>query len=229
MDTDKKKCKNCQSEIDTKAKKCPHCQSDLRNWFARHIILSGILGLIVLIIVISASGSGGKKSDEQTTSTETKTATSQSPTTTADKKTAASPSPASLAKIGEAVTDGDLSFTVLGVKTANTLGSYYSKTAQGMFYIVTVQVKNNAKDTKTIDSSQFQVTDNQGHTFDRSSDGQTALGFQQGHVDLFLQQVQPSLSVTGDIVFDVPKDATGLKLVVKSGLFSSGKQIDLGK
>lgn len=210
-----KKCKNCQSEIDAKAKKCPHCQSDLRNWLARHPVLTGLIAFIVLIIVIAAAG-GSKTSNKAQTSL-------------SDEKTATSPSPASIAKVGEAVTDGDLSFTVQEVKTANTLGSYYSKQAQGKFYIVTVQVKNDAKDTKTIDSSQFQVTDNQGYTFDRSTDGQTALGLQQGHVDLFLQQVQPSLSLTGDIVFDLPKDATGLKLVAKGSLFSKGKEIDLGK
>ena len=210
-----KKCKHCQSEIDVKAKKCPHCQSDLRSWFARHPILTGLIGFIVLIVVIAAAG-GSKTSN--------KTQTSPS-----DEKTATSPSPESIAKVGEAVIDGDVSFTVQGVKTANTLGSYYSKAAQGMFYILTLQVKNEAKDTKTIDSSQFQIVDSHGRTFDRSTDGQTALGLQQGHVDLFLQQVQPSLSLLGDVVFDVPKDATGLKLIVKGSLFSKGKQIDLGK
>ena len=125
--------------------------------------------------------------------------------------------------------DGDLSFTVQGVKTANTVGSYISKTAQGQFYIVTVQIKNNGSDTKLIDSSQFQIVDGQGRTFDRSIDGQSALSIQQGHVDLFLQQVQPSLSYIGDIVFDLPKDASGFKLVVKGSLFSRGQQIDLGK
>src|SRR3990167_9122862 len=107
MDTAKKKCKNCQSEIDVKAKKCPHCQSDLRNWFARHIILSGILGLIILIIVISVAGSGGKKPENQAASSDTKTAGETKPEETEK-----------LAKVGEAVTDGDLSFTVQEVKTA---------------------------------------------------------------------------------------------------------------
>ena len=48
-------------------------------------------------------------------------------------------------------------------------------------------------------------------------------------MDLFLQQVQPGLGVTGDIVFDIPKDATGLKLLVKGSLFGKGQEIDLGK
>lgn len=34
--------------------------------------------------------------------------------------------------------------------------------------------------------------------------------------------------MTGDVVFEIPEDATGLKLIVKSGIFSSKKAtIDL--
>ena len=43
-----KKCKHCQAEIDEKATKCPHCQSDLRSWFQKHKILTGILALFVI-------------------------------------------------------------------------------------------------------------------------------------------------------------------------------------
>lgn len=211
-----KKCRNCQSEIDAKAKKCPHCQSDLRNWFARHPILTGISALIVLISAISTVGGSGGTSKK-------------AENTTAPEATIAPEVTEKLPTVGEAVTDGDLAFTVQGVKTTSTVGSFYSKTAQGQFYIVTVKIENKGNDTKLVDSSQFQVIDSQGRTFDRSIDGQSALGIQQGQVDLFLQQIQPSLSYNGDLVFDLPKDATGLKIVVKGSLFSRGKQIDLGQ
>lgn len=98
-----------------------------------------------------------------------------------------------------------------------------------MFYIITLKIENKGKETKTVDSSMITLTDSQGRKFDRSIEGQTAKGLSQGKVDLFLQQVQPGLSVTGDIVFDIPKDATGLTLNVKGSLFGSAKQIDLGK
>lgn len=64
-----KKCKSCQSEIDAKAKKCPQCQTDLRNWFVRHKILSGI-GIIVIIGIIgSAASQSNKKSEPAPAST----------------------------------------------------------------------------------------------------------------------------------------------------------------
>ncbi len=66
-----KKCKACQKEIDDKAKKCLHCQTDQRNWFARHPIMTGLLGLIVLVAVVSAFGSSGKKDSNQTSGNQT--------------------------------------------------------------------------------------------------------------------------------------------------------------
>lgn len=49
----KKTCKACKSEIDAKATKCPKCGTDLRNWFARHPILTILLALLILPSVFS--------------------------------------------------------------------------------------------------------------------------------------------------------------------------------
>lgn len=175
-------------------------------------------GIILLIfIVIGVIGSAGKSGSSTS-------GTSQSGT--GSKQEEAKP----IAKVGETVQDGDIAFTVTDVTTATYLGNQYTKKdAQGLFYVISLKIENKAKETKTIDSSMITLTDSQGRTFDRSIDGQTAKGMAQGKVDLFLQQVQPGLNVTGDIVFDIPKDAAGLKLLVKGGYFGKGQQIDLGK
>jgi hypothetical protein len=208
-----KKCKSCQTEIDSKASKCPHCQADQRNWFAKHKILTAILVLILIGII---SSSGNKSSNTSINNR----GTAQNGT----KKEEV------MAKLNDTVTDKDLVFTATAVSTAKLLGnSYTKKDAQGTFYVVTLNVKNTGKETATIDSSMIKITDSQGRKFDRSIEGQTAKGMAQGKVDMFLQQVQPGLSVTGDIVFDLPDDATDLKLLVKGGLFGTEKQISLTK
>ena len=51
-----KQCSQCKKEVDLKAKKCSHCQSDLRSWFARHKILTGIGGFILFFMIIVAIG-----------------------------------------------------------------------------------------------------------------------------------------------------------------------------
>lgn len=183
------------------------------NWFMRHKIITGILVVIVLIMVIGSSG--GSKSSTSTSGS----GQNQEQAKKEEKKTA---------KIGEVAQSGDLAFTVTGVKEYKSLGnSFTRKDAQGIFKVVTLKVENTGKETRTIDSSMIKLSDSQGRTFERSIDGQTAKGLAQGQVDLFLQQVQPSLSITGEIVFDIPKDAQGLVLEVRGGLFAPATEITL--
>ena len=78
------KCPKCKEEIIDGAKKCKHCSADLRNWFAKHKFLTGILALIVLVIIISAAG-GGKK-DGSSDSSKPANDTSSQPTKTESTK-----------------------------------------------------------------------------------------------------------------------------------------------
>ncbi len=181
------------------------------NWFMRHKVITGILVVIVLIMVLGSSGGS-------------KTSTTTSGGSNANKQEQAKVT----AKIGEVAQSSDLAFTVTGVKDYQSLGnSYTRKDAQGVFKVVSLKIENTGKETKTIDSSMIKLRDSQGRTFERSIDGQTAKGLAQGQVDLFLQQVQPSLSVNGEIVFDIPKDAEGLVLEVRGGLFATATDIKL--
>jgi hypothetical protein len=50
-----KKCSKCGEEILASAKKCKHCQTDLRNWFARHKVITVVFIFIVLILVMISS------------------------------------------------------------------------------------------------------------------------------------------------------------------------------
>ena len=52
--TTTKSCPKCQEDIQVNAKKCKHCSADLRNWFARHRIISTLLWLFILWGVISS-------------------------------------------------------------------------------------------------------------------------------------------------------------------------------
>jgi glutaredoxin len=211
-----KKCPKCQKEIDTKASKCPYCQSDLRSWFKRHPILTALLILLGIGIVGSVAG-GGKKSPSST-STDIQNETSQQE----EKKEEV------VAGLNTKVQDGDLAFTVLNVEKTKTLGnSFTSKDAQGMFHVVSIKIENVGKKTATFDTSMAKVTDSQGREFERSIEGGTAKGMSEGNVDLFLQQVQPGLSVTGDVVFDLPAEIQDPTILLKGGVFNSGVKVKL--
>lgn len=174
----------------------------------------GLLALIVIGVIASAGGSGNNQ-----TSNSGDTANDYSAKQENTEKTYG---------LNETVQDGDLAFTVTSVETAETLGNQFTKKdAQGTFYVVTMKIENKGSKTATFDSSMAKVTDDQGREFERSIEGQTAKGMAQGNVDLFLQQIQPSLSVTGDLVFDLPADMQNPMLVVKGSMFAQGAKIKL--
>lgn len=170
------------------------------------------IGIIIVVFIVIAIFSGNKGSTNKTG-------------TTSNNKPSEAPK---MAGLNEVAQDGDLAFTVLGVNKSKTLGNSYSlKTAQGMFYTVTVKIENKGKKTTTFDASMAKIKDDQGREFERSIDGQTAKGLSQGQVDLFLQQIQPSLSVTGDLVFDLPEGLKNPVLTLKGSLFNQGVGVKL--
>jgi len=81
-----KKCPKCKEEIADGAVKCKHCSADLRNWFARHKFLTGILILIVLGIFISAVGGGNKDSGNSGSNSSSGSGSAQPAKTEAPKK-----------------------------------------------------------------------------------------------------------------------------------------------
>lgn len=170
---------------------------------------------IIVIAVISSAGKSGSNPSSNSGDNANTTSNSQSN----EQKTYG---------LNEVVQDGDLAFTVTNVETGKTLGNQFTKKdAQGTFYIVTLKIENKGNKTATFDSSLAKVTDDQGREFERSIEGQTAKGMSEGNVDLFLQQIQPSLSVTGDLVFDLPADMQNPMLIVKGSLFAQGAKIKL--
>ncbi len=74
-----KKCSKCQENIQFGAKKCKHCGADLRNWFVRHKIISGIL-ILIAIGIIASSMNGGDKNNRNNNNL-TATTNQSNPTT----------------------------------------------------------------------------------------------------------------------------------------------------
>lgn len=161
--------------------------------------------VVILVLLIAACSNGGNKDNNNSGSGSTN-------------------SEATTYGLNQEAPAGDLSFTVNSVSKKKTIGSAYtSKTSQsGTYALIDVTVKNSGKDTITIDSSLFSIVDNQGREFKYSTDGQTAYTM-AGAENFFLKQIQPGLSVTGVVVFELPEDATGLQLIARAGVFSSKK------
>jgi outer membrane biosynthesis protein TonB len=105
-------------------------------------------------------------------------------------------------------------------------GEYLNEKAQGVFKVVEISITNNQKDAITVDANSFKLMDNQDREFTYSTQAQTAYDIGNGgKSDFFLKQLNPGLTQTGKIIFDVPADAQGLVLKARGGMM--GKEIKL--
>lgn len=83
-----KKCPKCGEEVQSSAKVCKHCKADLRNWFAKHKVLTGILVFIIIGIIGSVGGDKSTKTANTTSDTKTDTASENKATPVAETKQA---------------------------------------------------------------------------------------------------------------------------------------------
>jgi hypothetical protein len=207
-----KACKTCTKEVAKSAKVCPHCGAKLKMGFFKKSIL-GLVGFIVLIVIISSLGGND---DGTATSGDAATAS-----TTPDKEVAV--------ELSNEGVSSDVNIIVNGFETKDKVGDneFSTAIAQGIFQVVEVTLTNNQKDAITIDSNSFTLLDDQQREFTYSSEAQMALMSSLGDKQdsFFLQKLNPGLSSTGYIVFDVPKDAKGFILEASGGM--TGKKIQL--
>lgn len=203
-----------------------------KSWFARHKVLTGLGGALVLIIVISgAAGGGGKGSDDSGTakadSSNTETAAKDpAATETASKKEAPKPAEKSKPGVGTAVTSGDFEFTVVGVEEVGTsVGSeFLSETAQGRYVRLSVKVANVGTSPKLFLTDSLTIIDQQGRSFNADT---TATLYDQSNADTWISEINPGNAIEGGVVFDLPADAVATTLKVSGGGFSGSEEISL--
>ncbi|MDA1647552.1 MULTISPECIES: DUF4352 domain-containing protein [unclassified Bacillus cereus group] len=179
----------------------------------------GFIGLIVLGAIAAALGGGDDK--KETTSSEPKQET-QAP---AAREEAKKEEPKKeLSKEGES---SKVKIAVGSVESTDSVGGEYLKEkAQGVFKVVEITITNNQKDAITVDANSFKLVDNKDREFTYSTQAQTAFDVGNGgSSDFFLKQLNPGLSQTGKIIYDVPADAQGLVLKARGGMM--GKEIKL--
>ncbi len=124
-------------------------------------------------------------------------------------------------KIGDAIEVGNFVYRVDEIQFKKKLGNeFINETADGIFLLVPVTIKNVSKESRTIDNSMFKLTDEQGTEYESSNNGTTAVEMSGGKT-LFLKQCQPNIQTSGLLVFEVP--AKGVYDLQLSGGFWSGK------
>jgi hypothetical protein len=188
--------------------------SDKGSFFKRHKILT-VIGVIVLLAIIGGAAGGGNK-----------TSNNSGTTNTNETKKAEQAKPAT-SKLNEVARDGKFEFTVASVecgKPSVGTNEYLTKQAQGQFCLVNVTVKNIGSEAQTFDSSSQYLYDAANSKF--SADGTASL-YANPQGSTFLNQINPGNSVSGILVFDVPKDKTPVTAELHDSPFSGGVKVTL--
>lgn len=180
------------------------------------------IGFLFLCMVIAAFVFGMDSSDTGTnnieienTGQEALTNNQESPSTEDEQK------PEKVYSMNENIVVDYLSYKITKAETFNEMGVVvYNKETNGKFIKVYMDITNNAKETKNIFSPRFEIEDNQGRIYHRLSDD---IIYIADYIE-FGKQLQPGLTASGAIVFELPKDSSELKLVV-SGDFLSVSEI----
>jgi len=209
-------CKACGKEIGKGVKKCIHCGTDQRNFFGKHKIITGIM-VIVILGAIGSATSGGKSS------------TTQAPVASSTTAPATAPAPAKPVELSKEGVSSDVKIAVTGFISKDSIGDnqYSIAKAQGVFKVVSLSLTNNQKDAITIDSNSFKLADDQGREFSDSTEAQTAMmtSMNAQKDNFFLKKINPGITATGSVAFDVPKDAKGFILKARGGM--TGSEITL--
>jgi len=184
---------------------------DQQNWFARHKVLTVILGLILVMILASALGGGEDKNTNKngnSSKSEAKTETT--------------------AKIGAPVRDGQFEFVVnsvtCGKPSVTDQSGYVTKTAQGQYCLMDVTVKNIGDKQQYFAESDQKLLNGSGQEYSPDS---AATITNSNNSDALLAQINPGNTVQGVLVYDIPKDQTPVTVELHDSSFSNGVKISL--
>jgi hypothetical protein len=106
--------------------------------------------------------------------------------------------------VGQSAQAGNWGITLSKVETAQSLGSsVFRKQAQGIFVVLTIAAANLHNQTSTLNSWDFQMVGPGGTTYRASTDGSTAVLGDEPAVLWLTEEVQPGLTKSFRLVFDV--------------------------
>lgn len=179
------------------------------------IVIGAILVFFQFLIFVSIVG-GAKNISTNTSSNSTQSSSNSS-----------SSKPAEVAKIGQPVRDGKFEFTVTSIecgKSSVGTNQYLTKQAQGQFCLLNLTVKNIGNESQIFSDSGQVLFDANGNKY--SSDSGASL-YANPSGSTFLNQINPGNTVTGAVVFDIPKGVTPTQAELHDSAFSGGVKVNL--
>jgi hypothetical protein len=186
----------------------------LRPWYKKKRFILP-LGLIVLAVAAGGASGGGEK----TTEAKAGAAETSSPAGNRDEGTSGT--------VGQALTNAGTTYSVTNVETTGTIGDpdLLGARADGVFVIVSLTLTNNKDETKTFSEASSKVVTSDGTSYETSDKAVLAFGDQS----LLLKDIQPDLTTSGKLAFELPPGKVSGSTLVVEDLFGDGEiKVDLG-
>lgn len=186
-----------------------------RSWFARHKILTALVGLAAIIAIAAIASGGGKSNDTSTPATGTPAGSSSASPAAADQAPG----------IGTPVRDGKFEFTVTKIESGKkTVGArYLEQTAQGSYTLVHLSVKNIGDQAQSFSDSDQKMISADGKQYTADSMAGAAISNNK----VLFEEINPGNAVDGIVVYDLPTGAVPAKLELHDSPFSDGVTVQL--
>jgi hypothetical protein len=182
--------------------------------------------VIAIIVIVNIASGGDEETPTEDTASDTKT--TETTAKPEEKKEEPKAEPKKEApkqhKVGDVVKVGKLEYTVKGVeetqKISNVLGD---KTTEGKFVIVEMAIKNLDKKERMADSNMFKI---KADGAEYGADAELDMYVNEGGIGFFLETMNPNISKTGKVVFELPAEAKAYNIEVSSGAGWSGGEYE---
>jgi hypothetical protein len=186
-------------------------QHDRPKWLVPVLIVAAVLAIIL-------SSIGGNDTEGDSAATSATTSASVRPTPAGEPTLRPTPT---VAPPGSAVRDGKFEFQVLAVTSANTVGDgYLIATAQGVFVIFTLSVRNIGDEPRSYSGQNQKLIDMSGREYQVSSDADPYMN-SYGLVD----DINPGNAIEVKVPFDVQPDTQMSMLELHDSMFSAGVRV----
>lgn len=189
------------------------------------VIGLSILGFGIFVLVLNT--------DDKPASTAARiTSTTRTPAAAADKVAPRAESPTATRQeqvasgLDTEVRDGKFGFVVTkvepGLARVGDKSSWFSETAEGQFVVVYMDVTNTSDRSQYYASSNQVLIDDQGREFTNNSSAEFGLeGDDKGAGD-----INPGITRSTRVVFDIPVGAVPAAIEVHDSMFSDGARIN---
>ena len=197
-----------------------------KAWYKRWWAIT--LYVIIVLYIIGQAGGSDKSSTPKSEQAAVQSAPVTQKASEAVKSEVAQEEPKpKMYSLNQPVPVDYLTYTVTNPERFTKMGNQFmSKESEGTFIKVYARIKNNAKETKDLFSARFTLIDDQGRKFERLNDD----AFYIADALEFGKQLQPGLSASGALVFELLTDFKGLALIVSGDwLSATEKAIQIDK